>query len=247
MDYCIEICSLYDTRKIRNKSIIIFNDHNMALPAWGTIRQDYDTPLKLITFDTHADTHAAFAREIGKSYFVYDERTCNKFKRDVLSALHCEATDFNFEDVFKLSVDMVVNDEHIFVADYFDYINGYVVFCNLSIDEVEDFQSQDRSNGSDATYYTKHKIKEMTDEEITLLCTSPFILDFDLDYFTSPEMFSNEFKEKISVLIRKASAITIAREPDFFKKERSDVDFTNEQALEMLLHLIFEILEFDVD
>ena len=84
MAYSLEKCSAYQIKQIEHKEIIIFDSHNMALPAWGTIRQNRELPLHLISFDTHADTRAAFAREIIKEYSVYDNFSCEKFKKLVL-------------------------------------------------------------------------------------------------------------------------------------------------------------------
>ena len=81
MEYSLEMCSAYKIKQIEHKKIIIFDSHNLALPVWGTIRQSSELPLYLISFDTHADTRAAFAREIIKEYSVYDKFTCEKFKK----------------------------------------------------------------------------------------------------------------------------------------------------------------------
>lgn len=247
MDYSIEMCSLYDIRDVAGKKIIIFKDHNMAIPAWGTIRQNYDTPLKLITFDTHADTHAAFAREVLKRYVVYERRTCDKFKEEVLSKYNCHATCFNFEDAFYLSTEMVANDEQILVADYFEYIDEYVVFCALSAEDALENQRTDHSCGLDATYYEKYKIMDFSEKEMSKLCSSPFILDFDLDYFTTPSIFNDAFKNRIGYLIKRAAAITIAREPYYFDEGKTHESFNNQQALDLLLNLIFEAIDENVN
>lgn len=241
MEYSLEICSRYNVIEANKKKIIIFDDHNMALPAWGTIRQDFDSPLRLVSFDTHADTRAPFAREMSKNYFSYDSINWRKFKKEFLSPFRCKADDFNFQDTFCLATELVANDEHILVADYYDYINEYIIFCGLSKDESEEFQRTDRLNGQNATYFTKHKIEQFSDMEIASLCNVPIILDFDLDYFTYPQMFNAVFTNKISMLIKHSAAITIAKEPRYFDIEKVDEHFTNEQALKLLLDLILEV------
>ena len=93
--------------------------------------------------------------------------------------------DFKFEDVYRLSCDYVFHDEHILTAYKFEYINGYHVFCELPDYELSDYESYDRRRHINAFYHARSDIRSMADEEIQKLGSIPFILDFDLDYFTS--------------------------------------------------------------
>ena len=83
----------------------------------------------------------------------------------------------------------------------------------------------------------------MGEEDIRALCSIPFILDFDLDYFTHPNIINFEFHKKVGELVRHAVAITIAKEPEYFDREKTDKKFSNDQALEMLLKLIAQELK----
>ena len=83
----------------------------------------------------------------------------------------------------------------------------------------------------------------MKNEEIQGLCDSPFILDFDLDYFASATMFDEVFSDRLAFLIKNAIVITIARERDCFESERADENFQNDEALHLLLNLINDILK----
>ena len=78
----------------------------------------------------------------------------------------------------------------------------------------------------------------MADEEIQKIGSIPFILDFDLDYFTSSNMFDAVLVNNLSFLIKNAIAITIAREPHYFELEKTETDFNNDDALHLLLNLI---------
>lgn len=149
----------------------------------------------------------------------------------------CSANDFVFEDAFCIAIELVAHDEQIMVADYYDYISGYTIFCDLSEDDANWQQTDDRLDGRNATYYTKHKILDMQEKDIQELCSVPFILDFDLDYFTHPHIINANFQKNVGVLIRRAAAITIAKEPEYFDYEKSDKTFSNDQALKMLLTL----------
>ena len=159
-------------------------------------------------------------------------------KKEVLSLYHSKADDFDFEDTFCLAMELVAHDEQIMVADYYDYINGYTIFCGMSEDDANRYQTDDRVGGQNATYYMKNKILEMAEKDIQALCNTLFILDFDLDYFTHPSIINSKFHENVGKLVRHAVAITIAKEPEYFDREKTDQKFLNEHALEMLLNLI---------
>ena len=233
MDYTLEMCSLYEKKMIGDTPIIIFEKHNMALPVWGTFANRLNQSLRLITFDFHADTHDPFARAIGPHDFDFA-----RFEKNVLSVTKHGVNDFNFEDVYKLSCDYVFHDEHILTAYKFEYINGYHIFCELPDYELCDYESYDRRRNINAFYYSRSHIRSMADEEIQKLCSIPFILDFDLDYFTSSNMFNDILKNRLSFLIKNAVAITIAREPHYFELEKTDTDYNNDDALYLLLNLI---------
>ena len=233
MDYTLELCSLYDKKIIYNTPVVIFDDHNMALPVWGTFANKLKQSLRLITFDFHADTHDPFAAAVGPHDFDF-----KRFEKDVLSNNKHDIDNFTFEDVYKLSCDYVANDEHILTAYKFDYINGYHIFCELSKDECADYERWDRKRGLSAFYHTRSSILNMTNDEILQLCSIPFILDFDLDYFSTAIMFDEIFAQKINPLINQATVITIAREPRYFELERIEDNFQNKEAQNLLLRLI---------
>lgn len=233
MDYSLEMCSLYDKRIINKTPIIIFEDHNMALPIWGTIASRLHQPLQLISFDYHADTHDPFAGAVGPHDF-----DLKRFEDDILSKVRYSIDDFDFEDVYKLACNYVSYDEQILTAYKFDYITGYHVFCSLSNDELIEYERDDRRRGINAFYHARASICNMQDEQIQQLCNNPFILDFDLDYFTTAKIFDEVFTYKLAPLIKKASIITIARERDCFDEKRIDESFQNNEALHLLLDLI---------
>ena len=61
MSYKIEECSIYaKSIVVKGIPIYIFDKHNMALPAWGTICNRIGKKVNLISFDTHTDTLPAF-------------------------------------------------------------------------------------------------------------------------------------------------------------------------------------------
>ena len=233
MEYTLEKCSLYEKQMIGDTPIIIFEKHNMALPVWGTFANRLKQSLRLITFDFHADTHDPFAVAVGPHDF-----DLKRFEKDVLNVTQHGINDFKFEDVYRLSCDYVFHDEHILTAYKFEYINGYHVFCELPDYELSDYESYDRRRHINAFYHARSDIRSMADEEIQKLGSIPFILDFDLDYFTSSNMFDAVLVNNLSFLIKNAIAITIAREPHYFELEKTETYFNNDDALHLLLNLI---------
>ena len=236
--YKIEDCSLYQSHVIGNKLIYVFDDHNMAFPIWGEFSSRNSSSYVLLTFDTHADTRPPFTGAIYSKYDCYDSTTSKKYKSDVLSKYNCDIDNFVFQDAFELALLDIKNDEHIQTACYFGYISDYHVFCALDEYERLSYQRDDQIQGFGAFYYSKDHILSMSDSEIETLIDHPFILDFDLDYFTSKEIFSQGLFQKMKPLIQHASVITIAKEPKYFEYERSSDKFQNEEALGLLLDAI---------
>lgn len=193
MEYTIDMCSLYKKVKIGNIPVIVFEEHNMALPVWGIYAHNLKQPLALISLDTHADTHDPFARKVGVHEYQYE-----KFKQEILSKLHYNISNFCFEDVYKLACVYLANDEHILAACLFGYISEYSIFCKLSDDELRDYEKCDSLRGLNASYYSKYSILSMSEEEIKQLCKTPYILDFDIDYFSSSKIFEDKRISKLS-------------------------------------------------
>ena len=72
-------------------------------------------------------------------------------------------------------------------------------------------------------------------QEIEKLATQPFIWDIDLDYFAYSSCFCAAFVERISVLIKKAKLITIAKEPEYCPEHE---DWNGQLALTQLMALL---------
>ena len=77
MEYTLEACSKYKKLSVNGKPVVVFDEHNWALPIWGTYANRLKLPMNLITFDTHTDTHAPFLRylcsECGIESVPYDK------------------------------------------------------------------------------------------------------------------------------------------------------------------------------
>lgn len=70
------------------------------------------------------------------------------------------------------------------------------------------------------------------------LISLPFILDIDLDCFTTQKSISPDNSSTIKLLASKASLITVATEPEYVKTCAIDSQITSEFLLEKLLNLL---------
>lgn len=204
----------YETIIIGGVHVVIFTDHNYALPIWGKHSSERNQSYHLVTFDFHADTHAPLSEFVLRSKEFAPHDSNHPAIRKLLKGRHYKRSSFCYDDALWIS-QYVKNDEHIQTADWFGYIDSYTVICHLSESEAECFEEEDRRNNNAATYYTQEQFKELDMDEVEKLTTAPFILDIDLDYFSSPRCLEAEFENRISILIRKAELITIAKEPTY--------------------------------
>ena len=225
---------LFEFLDFNGISVVIFNDHNFALPIWGKHSNKNDISYQLVTFDYHADTHSPLAHYTACSNISADYGPNHPAIKSLLKNRHHKRNDFCFDDVLEIA-DVVRNDEHIQTADWFGYINSYIVICHMSENDTQYYQETDRRNYNVATYYTKGNFNALPLSDVELMTNNPFILDFDLDYFVSPNSFSEAFTERISILIKKASLITIAKEPNYCP---SNETWNGRKALDMLINLI---------
>ena len=149
--YTIEECSLYkDSIIISGIPVYIFDDHNMALPAWGVSCSRLRQPLNLVTFDKHADTHPSFHS------YVFDQTgeaadsthlgLNNPEINVILKSMHYQPNDFCFEDVFKIAADYLENDEHILAGMDSGYLSSYTVVTREG-DEALGYEHDDRMLG----------------------------------------------------------------------------------------------------
>lgn len=237
-EYTLEKCSLYDVKFIKDIPIVLFKEHNMALLVWGTYSSRLGSLLNLVTFDFHTDTHNAF-----NSYLMdkdisieYGESVLQKpVVKKLLEWCKFKREEFCFEDVFKLSHEYIKNSEQILTAYSMEYIESYTV---VHRDDAYGYEEDDRLCGFNAKYINA---LDFTINDLNNIST-PIALDFDLDYFRNKNDLDDCFFQKVESLIKKASVITIAREPKYFGYCKTDVDFSVCQAEEMLLSSIRKVL-----
>lgn len=93
--------------------------------------------------------------------------------------------------------------------------------------------------GYNATYLSRESWDNWSAEAVQ----DPLVVDFDLDFFGCSSDFDDAFKQRVVPLLKRAKAITIAREPKYFRDCRVDESYTNDQVLNQLLSLIKESIE----
>ena len=152
---------------------------------------------------------------------------------DYISQYHYRRDDYSLGDVFCFA-EKIPNTEQILTGIALDYLCSYTII-NHGESKKANYEDYDRLNGLDATYlgdFDKRGIQIRT----------PLALDFDLDYFTSPSIFDEEFELIIHPLIRAAEVISIAREPYYFENSKIKKDYTWREAQDTLLSIINDVL-----
>lgn len=217
--------STYEIKMMANKPIYIFEHHNMAFPAWGTISSRANESCILVTFDYHTDTRPPFLKGSGTG--DYDP--------EWIGSLSLKRTQFVFQDAFNFAIEMIAYDEQIKAACQCGFLKEYYVICAENEGECLFAEENDAYEGYKAKYFNKKQIDIFLNEILPLKPESKIIVDFDLDYFNSEIDLDEVFFEKISPLLKAADAITVAKEKWHFENLRLSSEFVHEKALEMLI------------
>lgn len=240
--YQIEDCGHYrESTEIAGIPVYIFEDHSLALPAWGTVSSRFGMPLNIVTFDSHTDTHLSFNSHIFDVTNDAPEYGKYGLKNPIISAIlentHFKTDDFSFEDVYRITIGYLKNTEQILTGADWGYLSSYTI-VNREDGVGMGYERDDRIMGYNATYLSRESWGCWSEENID----DPLVVDFDLDFFGCSTDFDDVFKQKVTPLLKRAKAITIAREPKFFEDCKTADNYTNEQALEQLLSFIRDAL-----
>ena len=242
-EYKIEECFTYSgSREIGGTPVYIFEEHNMALPAWGVVCDRISKPAHLVTFDSHTDTHLGLKSYVkektGKFPKPFKYGLKDPVIKDLLSNVHFQIGDFSFKDVWSIAESLLKNTEQVLCGVDFGYLLSYVV-VNRKDGCGSELEREDRLAGYQATYISRESWGNWSTEQIP----EPLIVDFDLDFFGSSNDFDVHFKNVVAPLIKKAVAITIAKEPKYFDYCRTQDSYTVDTALTQLIDFIKEVLE----
>ena len=235
MEYTLEACSKYEKLSVNGKPVVVFDEHNWALPVWGTYANRLKLPMNLITFDTHTDTHAPFLRylrsECGIESVPFDKSVLRlPHVARLLKGKKYRINDFCFENVFYLA-DCIAYDEQILTASVFGYLNSYVII------HKENDDLDDKQFGYDSKYIRHEEFASGNQPELR----TPLILDIDLDYFGEKKDIS-EWAKRSEEYIKAADVITIARESEWVERCKTDSTFDSKQAERWILKCIEKAL-----
>ena len=232
--YQIEDCiGSYEIIEIAGKSVYIFESHNMAFPAWGTIASSKGQSYALITFDYHMDTRPPFSKA----------KTTGEYNPEWIQSLKLRTDDFSFEDAFRFALVMVAYDEQIKVACRYGYLNKYYVICNEDKETCLINADCDKFEGYKAAYFNKAHLDDFLESFLPRINDESIIVDFDVDFFNSENELNQEFFERIAQLLTKADAITIAKEKWHFENLRKSSDFKHEEAIVLLLNRLKTVIQ----
>lgn len=232
----------YEIIEIKGKTLIIFDDHNKALPIWGLLSNSLNSSCQLFTFDSHCDTRLPFTHLLSNNGEQIDKNYQKKYcVAKVLYNKKFTRNNFCFDDTYLIASKYLKNDEHIKTAFDWGYISNYNIITSDS--EYKDCQKNDTCENYLSHYFHKNLVQENNFKEYD---DNPIILDFDLDFFTNADDFiAMKRLSSLSNLIKKSEIITIAREPKYFescKLNKDDNLYTNQKALDLLRELIENLL-----
>lgn len=224
-----------------NKKIQVVDDHQYTLLVWGKLFQETGKPTILVSIDYHPDTNPPFwLYAFQKTMAIDPDREdilVPKFQNKIMAVMD----PLNL-DTIKAVMGQMRNDEHINTAMALGYLKDYHMINCMEKHQYplghhylvakKDFGSLEDKMFAGAEFSMKALEQE------------GFILDIDLDYFSTLENFDCN-PEKCTVfrsLVRGASLITVARSKtyfDYLKKE----NFTIEMCEAKLMALLKEILK----
>lgn len=222
---------------IGGKKVFIFANHAVAPRAWLRLRKD--SPLNLITFDEHSDTHspllvyrnACLRRSDDRLIVLLDkvkkELSDNTLAKLVEPGAYLTMTEDKTSTAGKLSLRMW-NDEHITTSLYLGIIQkAYVCSPNADRGKKELYRSELISL-HDRIYYLDHAFRENNDG-----------YDFNNEFGTQEEALAcfninNIGNKRIAELFREGLNITepyiLDIDADFFnnlsvlERERKEYD-----------------------
>jgi hypothetical protein len=248
-----------------NIVVYIVEDHSVALLAWGEIRRQRSSAPYLITLDRHIDTRTAFVAEFNRDCDPWGpESTDNPTEASlVYAAKHLKDVIYTNPEALEAVVKRLEHDEHIDAAVRLNIIDSAFVISYATRDTLqamlecriveigsscytgcsptrhnEDCTRPHRDQAIE-TIYLQEKVDEISelsnDMNIPDPLKGPYILDIDLDYFSTERAIAPSDPSLFYQLIANAQSITIATEPECVKRGRLEGEaITSEFLLEEL-------------
>ncbi len=214
------------------KKVSVVDSHNYVLPIWAEYCAKEKIEYRLITLDYHADTMPCYNRYSFNMQSINASVDHNEEKERIYNRYVKEP--YNIKNIEEMTAKYVYHDEHIMTAWNLGYLSEIFCICkekDVISKGIEHYLVMNsKTTKEDLFEFCKEATKER------------YILDIDLDYFTSKSVFE-VIKWMIIELIKDAEIITIAREKRYFDycKDKTETEWTNEIALKSTLELIEKI------
>lgn len=236
-----------EVRRYGHKRVFIFDDHATAIKPWAQLRAEAGHPLFLLTLDHHTDTHPAFYRQAYGAHtmaFPFDALRRHWIAElDFADPASVEVAVQRLRHDEHISAALNVK---IFAAALVVAIDGTSPTYSLEYEyarrtgqplpprphryHIPDPKIFRLGTQSELMEFPERVIgsrflaKTLAEADNIMsvlgrgkLFDEDYILDIDLDYFTSPAALQPTQKRVFHRLLTDARAITIAREPGFVR------------------------------
>ncbi|MBC3804911.1 hypothetical protein GH808_10750 [Acetobacterium fimetarium] len=225
---------------IRGKKIVVVDDHQYVLLAWGQLSQQSKNPLTLVSIDYHPDTNPPFwLYAYQKAIAINPDKEAvlvPGFQKKILATL-------NPQDLKTVEAAMknMRNDEHINTAMELGYLTEYhMINCmeKHRYSRGHHYLVPESCFGS-----LEDRMFEESGFSMKAVIPDSIILDIDLDYFLGLKNFALDLNEHVvfKALVNQAQMITIARSESYFnylKKEACTIAECENQLLKLLSRVL---------
>lgn len=241
----------YEEIIVGKKRVFVCEEHHHVLKFW---QQFKDLEPYVLTFDHHTDLNLTFQHELysrDKQHNYESSEELTAYRSQLLN----EVSEGNFETIKKLK-----HDEHVDTAVKSGIVKKVLVHAKdsypgrpadvYSINGDEDYAGQPIINNP-RNYQDPNlaiNSKQLEDSfQLFDRCIpreewlNNFILDIDLDYFTTTKAIKPKDNAFFKLLIKKALVISIAKESHWISIWRRDSD--KELTVDYLLTELFKLIE----
>ncbi len=228
------------------KQLFICEKHHHVLYPWSIIK-GRGNKKNLLTFDHHTDTHEAFLSylyynksekldslipkiKIDNRDSIFD--AIRKLKNDehIDTAVKCGIINKAFVISYNGSFDQPPSNEFTTIHSNIE-TKIKLMMGEISLPEIQTYPDADiytigtaeylDDDNCLSDYFMFQMLKKIQMMSSINILESEYILDIDLDYFHTYESLKQNNIDQFKNFIKKATAITIATEPDFAEENIS--------------------------
>ena len=228
--------------------IFVVEHHHHVLEAWAKLRAKLVHAPLLITLDFHTDTHAAFQSDYCRQRAGQDTSIAQV---EANAAARSKSVDFNDFATVKAAIDQLRNDEHIDCARRSDIILETFILLGRESGEAPGWarvftatnrhpnDERDRADEILTPAILDMRLDAIEAQIGARLSEVDYILDIDLDVFSTQAAIGPTASQRFHELIRHAGLITIAMETECVEDLRLEgEDITSASLLKDLFTLI---------